>query len=119
MGNAMTWHPVSREKFEHLLKEEIETLTPAALEAYEKYSKAPYEQPCLRDSASGIERVFVVARNGNGNRLLFFDDVEEEFGVGVPDSDGVLRDLGTLGPLVAAVLALDRIESTPQVTDGR
>jgi hypothetical protein len=113
----MTWHPVSREKFEHLLKEEIETLTPAALKAYEKYSKAPYEQPCLRDSASGIERVFVVARNGN--RLLFFDDVEEEFGVGVPDSDGVLRDLGTFGPLVAAVLALDKIEATPQAADRR
>jgi hypothetical protein len=49
--------------------------------------------------------VFVVARNGN--RLLFFDDVEEEFGVGVPNGDAILRDLGTFGPLVAAVLALD------------
>ena len=42
-----------------------------------------------------------------GNRVLFFDDVEEDFGVGVPDSDGILRDLGTFGALVAAVLALD------------
>lgn len=117
MGDAMTWHPISREKFERLLKDEIETLTLAALEAYEKYSEAPYEQACLRDSAGEIERVFVVARNGN--RLLFFDDVEEEFGVGVPDSDGVLRDLGTFGPLVAAVLALDRIEFTSHVADRR
>ena len=46
----------------------------------------------------------------NGSQLLFFDDVEEEFGVGVPDNDTILRDLGTFGPLVAAVLALDRIE---------
>ena len=44
--------------------------------------------------------------------LLFFNDVEEDFGVGIPDGDGVLRDLGTFGPLVAAVLALDRAEQS-------
>ena len=41
----------------------------------------------------------------------FFDDVEEEFGDGVPNSDAILRDLGTFGPLVAALLALDRNET--------
>jgi hypothetical protein len=107
----MPWSPVSKETFERILREEIDTLTPEAAKAYEKYATAPYEQRCLRDANSGIERVFVVAKNGN--RLLFFDDVEEEFGVGVPGNDAILRDLGTFGPLVAAVLALDRIETTP------
>jgi hypothetical protein len=64
-----------------------------------------FEQPCFRSEDYGIEEVFAVARAGN--RVLFFDDVEEDFGVGVPDSDGILRDLGTFGALVAAVLALD------------
>jgi hypothetical protein len=104
----MTWNPISRDVFERILEEEIEALTPAALKAYEKYATAPFEQPCARSVDSGIERVFVVARNEN--RLLFFDDVEEDFGVGVPDSDGILRDLGTFGPLVAAVLVLDKGE---------
>jgi hypothetical protein len=90
------------------LKEEIAALTPEAARAYEKYAVAPYEQRCLRSADYGIERIFVVARNGS--QLLFFDDVEEEFGVGVPDNDAILRDLGTFGPLVAAVLALDRTE---------
>jgi hypothetical protein len=104
----MPWSPVTKETFERILKEEIAALTPGAARAYEKHAVAPYEQRCLRSADSGIERIFVAARNGS--QLLFFDDVEEEFGVGVPDNDAILRDLGTFGPLVAAVLALDRIE---------
>jgi hypothetical protein len=104
----MPWSPVTTETLECILSEEIAALTPEAASAYEKYAVAPYEQRCLRSSDSGIERVFVVARNGS--QLLFFDDIEEEFGVGVPDNDAILRDLGTFGPLVAAVFALDRIE---------
>lgn len=104
----MPWSPVSKENFERILTEEIAALTPDAARAYEKYATTPYEQTCWRSSDYGIERVFVVAKNGN--RLLFFDDVEDEFGVGVPDSDAILRDLGTFDTFVAAVLALDKTE---------
>jgi hypothetical protein len=104
----LPWSPVTNETLERILIEEIAALTPEAARSYEKYAVAPYEQRCLRSADSGIERIFVVARNGS--QLLFFDDVEEEFGVGVPDNDAILRGLGTFGPLVAAVLALDRIE---------
>jgi len=34
----------------------------------------------------------VVAKNAN--RLLYNDDVEEDFGVAIPDVDGVLRNCG-------------------------
>jgi hypothetical protein len=104
----MPWSPVSKETFECILREEMASLTPDATKAYEKYSVATYEQRCVRSVNSGIERVFVVARNEN--RLLFFDDVEEEFGIGVPD-DAILRDLGTFGPLVAAFSRLTGIET--------
>ncbi len=102
----MTWSPVSRERFDQVLRKEIEALPPAAMEIYERYATIPFEQPCSRGAEYGVERVFVVARDGN--HLLFFDDVEEDFGVGVPDEDGILRDMGTFGPLVAAVLTLGK-----------
>lgn len=105
----MARHPISRDNFEHLLREELDTLTPAALKIWHKYAIVPSEQSCVRNPDAGIERVFVVARNGT--YLLFFDDVEDEFGVGVPDRDSILRDLETLCPLIAAVLALGKIES--------
>jgi hypothetical protein len=51
-----------------------------------------------------MEQVFVLAKNGN--RLLYFDDIEEDFGVATPDEDGVLREWGNYGPLVRALSAL-------------
>lgn len=44
-----------------------------------------------------------------GNQLLFFDDVEEEFGIGGPDDDAILSDLAGLTLSVTAALELDRI----------
>ena len=52
-----------------------------------------------------MEQFFVVAKNGN--HLLYFDDVEEEFGVAIPDGDGVMREWGNYGPLVLALRVLD------------
>lgn len=107
----MPWSPVTKEILERILKEEIAALTPEAAKVYEKFAIAPYQQRCSRSADSEIESVFVVAKNGN--HLLFFDDVEEEFGVGIADRDAILRDLGTFGPLVSAVLALDLVEPIP------
>lgn len=100
----MTWIPISRETFENILRKEIETLPTEVLRIYKQYAVVPFEQPCFRDSEYPNERVFVAARAGD--RLLFFDDVEEDFGVGIADSDGVLRDLGGYGPLLRAVVVL-------------
>ena len=98
------WQPLSRAGFEDVLKQEVTQLTPEALKIYEAYASGIVEQPCYRSGQYGIERVFVVARHGE--RLLLFDDVEDEFAVGVPDSDGVLRDWGLYGPLLVAVRGL-------------
>jgi hypothetical protein len=100
----MTWTPISRERFENILRDEIEKLPAEVLGIYKQYAVAPFEQPCFRDGEYPNERVFVAARAGD--RLLFFDDVEEDFGVGIADSDGVLRDLGGYGPLLRAVVVL-------------
>jgi hypothetical protein len=43
--------------------------------------------------------------------VLYFDDVEEDFGVAIPDQDGVLRQWGNYGPLVRALLVLDEDQS--------
>jgi hypothetical protein len=102
----VTWNPVSKETFARILSEETGELTPESARTYQRYAIEPYEQQCWRCAEYGIERVFVIAKNGN--QLLFFDDVEEEFGVGVPDSDGILKISSTSGPLILAVLALGR-----------
>ncbi len=72
---------------------------------YEQYAIPLFQQPCLREQNSVTEFVFVLARKEG--RLLYYDDVEEDFGVATPDGDGVLRNWGNYGPLVRAVLVLD------------
>jgi hypothetical protein len=101
----MEWVPISKEQFESILKEEIDALRPEVKHLYGLYAVTPFGQPCLREQQSGNERVFVVAKNDN--RLLYYDDVEEDFGVATPDKDGVLRNWGNYGPLVRSVLVLD------------
>jgi|SRR6267154_2225393 len=101
----MEWVPASRERFERILAEETRALRPEVMRLYEQYAVSPFQQPCLREQNSPTERVFVVAKNGH--RLLYYDDVEEDFGVATPDADGVLRNWGNYGPLVRAILVLD------------
>ena len=101
----MQWQRISREKFQSILDEEVAALPQETLKILKVHFVPIFEQPYFRSEDYGTEKVFAVARAGN--RVLFFDDVKDEFGVGVPDNDGVLRDLGTFGPFVATVLALD------------
>jgi hypothetical protein len=101
----MEWQKVSRETFQSILDEEVAALTPETVRILNVQAAPVFEQPCFRSADYGNEKAFAVARAGN--RVFFFDDVEDEFGVGVPDNDGVLRDLETFGSFVAAVLALD------------
>jgi hypothetical protein len=101
----MEWQKVSRRKFQSILDGEVAALTPEAARIFKVHTVPIFEQPCLRGENCDVEKVFAVARAEN--RVLFFDDVEEDFGVGVPDGDGILRGLGTFGSLVAAVLALN------------
>jgi hypothetical protein len=107
------WQPLSRAGFEDVLKQEVMQLPPEALKIYEAHASGIVEQPCYRSEQYGIERVFVVARHGV--RVLLFDDVEDGFAVGVPDSDGVLRNWGQDGPLLVAVRGLAEL---PPVVKG-
>jgi hypothetical protein len=112
---SMEWQRISREQFQSILDKEIAALTPETVKVFKAYAVPIFEQPCFRSEGHGVEKVFVAARAGD--RLLFFDDVEEEFGVGVPDGDGVLRDCGTFGPLIAALRALDEWIEGAKVTN--
>jgi hypothetical protein len=101
----MDWVPVSKESLKVILAEELEALRPEVMRLYEQYAVPPFQLPCLRGENSVTEYVFVLAKKEE--RLLYYDDVEEDFGVAIPDEDGVLRNWGNYGPLVRAVLVLD------------
>ena len=97
------WKPISRADLDSRLKSEVAALPPDALRTYKEHAVAIVEQPCFRSEQYGPERVFVVARSDA--RLMVFDDVEDEFAIGVPDEDGILRTWGLYGDLVDALRA--------------
>lgn len=74
---------------------------------YDFYKIDTMEVPCDRRDAYGIERVFVIARNGA--EVLLFDDVDDEFAIVVPNSDGILRKWGLCGSLLDALRLLANI----------
>jgi len=80
------WVPVTSERFAKILSEEVSSLAPDLVRLYQQYAVQPFHLPCIRDEGSAMEQVFVIAKNGN--RFLYFDDVEEDFGVAIPD-DGL------------------------------
>jgi hypothetical protein len=58
-------------------------------------------------STDGVESVFIVARKGS--RVLFFDDVEDEFATGTIDEWGNITNAGLCGELVYALRNLVEI----------
>ncbi len=101
----MEWSPVNRERLDQILKDELKSLGQALLATYQEYATNPVELPCFRGGSYGIEHMFVIARKDT--RVLFFDDVEEDFGVGTPAEDGVLRDWGTFSAKERELNALE------------
>lgn len=83
-----------------VLREEMAALTSEHKKVYENYAVAPYEQRCSRNADSGSNAC--LAQQG-------FDDVEEDFWVGVPDDDAILERPRHVSPLVTTLLELDRI----------
>ena len=98
------WKPISRPELENRLKTEVAGLPADVLSIYEEHAITIAEQPCFRSKQYGAERVFVVARSGS--KLLIFDDVEDEFALGAPSDDGVLREWGLCGDLIDSLRLL-------------
>ncbi|MFC4310354.1 hypothetical protein ACFPN2_14775 [Steroidobacter flavus] len=98
------WEPISREEFDVLLAKELLTFEAADHELWSRYRVGVRTAPIVRSQEYGAEQVFVVAVIGD--RILLFDDVEDEFGVARLPPDKPLEDYGTYGELRFALRAL-------------
>ena len=73
------WKPITPEEFRRYLERSIVQLSADELRLYEQYRLAPFHifinRRCTTD-----EKVYVVARKGE--RLVVFEDVENQFAIG-------------------------------------
>lgn len=85
-----TWQPMMIAELEALVAKQLAGCSPEQQTAFATYRIPFTPHPISR--LGGIESVLVVAELPSG--LLYFEDVEEGFVVGVPTADGVLPDQG-------------------------
>jgi hypothetical protein len=93
----LTYKPLDKAEVEEGVRAEVLEL-PAELRRY--FARVAVE---VRAVEFGDRTVFVVAESGN--RAILYDDVEEEFGIGIIDG-GVLKLEDLIGELGLALLAL-------------
>jgi hypothetical protein len=100
------WQAITRAEFEALLLSEIEKFDAADHAIWSRHKVELRTAPIHRSAHYGIESVFVVA--AIGDQILFFDDVEDEFGTARLPAAGPLQDYGTYGELRVALRGLAR-----------
>jgi hypothetical protein len=92
----VTWEPISRADLTTLLSRELATTPPQDRAVYERYRVEPevVYRVFSRDPSSPAP-TFVVARADAA--VLFYDDIEEEWGTANVGRDGRINDWGTWG----------------------
>lgn len=88
--DAGSWKAATVAEMTRIIEEELRRCSSEDLALFEKIKIEP--QKIRFDRGSFAEDVFVVARHGE--KLVFFDDIEDGFEVAVADDDGVIRTAG-------------------------
>lgn len=88
-----------------MLESEVAELGPRERDLWDEYKVAIRSASLWRSAEYGRERVFVVAQIED--RVLFFDDVEGQFGVARSANDEHLQDCALYGELRYALRGLD------------
>src|SRR4029450_10376187 len=83
----------SIQDLDRLLGRESSALTAETASVYTRYAVVPFLGERLL--AGTREPTFIVALAGD--EVLYYDDIEEEFGTGTLDSTGLIVDEGTWG----------------------
>lgn len=84
------WQPISLAELEELVAKELQRCTHNQKDAFARFRVQFYQVPIYR--LGSLESVWVVAELPPG--LLYYEDVEEGFELGVLGDDGALQNHG-------------------------
>jgi hypothetical protein len=86
-----SWKAISAAEMRALIEKQLAECTAEDRTLFETIRIIP--RKLVFDRGNFREDVFIVAESEG--KLIYYDDIEEGFEVGAPDSDGVLRHVGT------------------------
>ena len=84
----MDWKPATIESVKQIVLDDLASCNDKQIAAFEAYRVEPYLAPIVRYGA--VEYVVVVAHNGN--QVIYWEDVEEGFGVSALGTDGKILE---------------------------
>ena len=105
MAENNEWQPITEEELLEILDEDIAWLPDQHRPSWERYAVTPRRAEIVRSAEVGVEPVWVVAQREN--RIVFYDDVEEEWAVGRLKGESVVDGL-LIGELEEAVEELTK-----------
>jgi hypothetical protein len=95
----MEWTPITADELRDVVVKQLVDLDAETQAVWDHFGTQPTQILCIRGRLDGdvpeLEPIYAVARAGD--EVLIYDDVEDEWGIGVMDADGVLRSWGTYG----------------------
>lgn len=92
-----TWSSITRSELDAHLAGQATALSPQSAERFSRFRVEPWLATIRRDDVTGDEKVYVVAQSGA--LVVFFDDVEDEFAVGIVNEEGRLSNYNGFGDL--------------------
>jgi hypothetical protein len=99
----VTWEPITRAELDVLLGKELESLDPETRAVYERYRIEPeVTYRVFKQNSAEPVPSFVIARSGAD--VLFYDDIEEEWGTAAVSPDGRVYDWGTWSDVLCCAL---------------
>jgi len=100
----MIWQPISEPELALQIQSSLDQMSEADREKFASVRTPIYRIPCKRNVQAVGEEIFVLAHVGS--RVLLFDDVEDEFGVGDLVGSAALEGWELLGDLSNALKKL-------------
>jgi len=97
----MTWKPISEAELRIQIQSALGPMSKPDRQKFDSIRTPLRRIPCRRSAQAGSEEVFVLAHVGS--RVLLFDDVEDEFGVGNVVGSSALERWELLGDLSNAL----------------
>ena len=98
----VTYKPLDKAEVEEGIRSEV-LVMPEPLQRFYRSVALPVYQAAYADSRERPS-VFVLAKSGS--RVVFYDGVEDDFGIGTIADETSLKDCGLVGELQFALIAL-------------
>ena len=99
----MSWEPITRVELDGLLAEEMPTLDAEAQRVYDRFRIEPeIVYRIFKRNPSEPVPSFAVARSGS--TVVYYDDIEEEWGTAEIAPNGHVYEWGTWGDLLRQAL---------------